>query len=142
MYDFRVNDSDPIDTRLIAWLADGLDKRGKTQIGLANYLGVTQPRISEMLKRKRRFQLTEIPKIAEYIEQAPPPEWLQLNPKPDEPPISVKGEIRFGLHEDPKRVWVLVFFDNKLVGQFEADAGDLDNLRRQLMRAIDSLPPI
>ena len=141
MYDFRVSSNDPLDTRLIAWLADGLEKRGKTQTGLADHLGVTQPRISEMLNRKRRFQLAEIQKIAEYIEQPPPPEWLQLDPKPDEPPTSSKGEIRFGLHEDPKRVWVFVFYDNKLVGQFEADASDLDNLRRQLMRAIDSLSP-
>ena len=40
MYAFRVNNSDPLDSRLIAWLTAGLDKeRGKTQAGLANYLG-------------------------------------------------------------------------------------------------------
>lgn len=143
MYAFRVSSDEAVNNRLISWLAAGLDKRGKTQTGLANHLGLDQPRISEMLRRKRRFQATEIPKIAEYIEQPPPPEWLQLtNEASDQPAVSGsgKGEIRFGLHEDPKRVWVLVFHDNKLIGQFEAEASELDNLRRQVTRAIDSLP--
>ena len=114
MYDFRVSNDDSVDNgALLAWLAAGLDKkRGKTQDGLAKALGISQPRISEILNGKRRIQLTEIPKIAEYIEQPPPIDWL----RPGEPTISAplaeashksRGEIRFGLHEDPRLVWVL-----------------------------------
>jgi transcriptional regulator with XRE-family HTH domain len=140
MYDFRVSTNDSAGKALRAWLAAGLDKkRGKTQTGLADALGVSQPRISEMLNRKRRFQIDEIAKIAEYIEQPPPPEWLHSDNGKVDPSLGKKTEIRFGLHENPSLVWVFIFRDNKLVDQFEADADDLDNLRRQVARAIQSL---
>lgn len=144
MYDFRVSD-DPIDNgALRAWLATGLDrKRGKTQAGLANVLGLSQPRISEILRGKRRLQATEVPKIAEYIGRSPPSEWLKISLTPDQnqpdPPAKSKGEIRFGLHADANLVWVFIFRDNKLIDQFEADASDLDTLARQVSRAIQSL---
>jgi plasmid maintenance system antidote protein VapI len=140
MYDFRVSNDNPVDNgALIAWLASGLDKkRGKTQAGLADVLGLEQPRISEILNGKRRLQATEIPKIAEYIGRAPPSEWLKVDQP--EPSATSRGDIRFALHEDPNLVWVLVFRDNKLIDQFEADAGELDNLNRQVGRAIQSLP--
>jgi plasmid maintenance system antidote protein VapI len=146
MYDFRVSNDDPVDNgALLAWLAAGLDrKRGKTQAGLADVLGLSQPRISEILKGKRRLQATEVPKIAEYIGRSPPSEWLKIDlsqsdNQPD-PSAKSRGEIRFGLHVDPNLVWVFIFRDNKLIDQFEADAGDLDSLSRQVSRAIQSLP--
>jgi transcriptional regulator with XRE-family HTH domain len=145
MYDFRVSNDDSVDSgALLAWLAAGLDKRGKTQGGLAKVLGLSQPRISEILKGKRRIQATELPKIAEYIEQSPPIGWLGVDPFENggrsDPLAKPRGEIRFGLHEDSSLVWVFVFRDDKLVDQFEANAGDLDNLSRQVSRAIQSLP--
>lgn len=142
MYDFRVSNGGSVDnTALLAWLAAGLDKRGKTQDGLAKVLGVSQPRISEILKGKRRIQATELPKIAEYIEQSPPIGWLSADPfHQSDPSAKPKSEIRFGLHEDPSLVWVFVFRDDKLVDQFEANASELDQLSRQVSRAIQSLP--
>jgi plasmid maintenance system antidote protein VapI len=146
MYAFRVSNDDPVDNgALLTWLAAGLDRRkGRTQAGLADVLGLSQPRISEILKGKRRIQAIEVPKIAKYIGQSPPREWLKTDLSPNEhqsdPAAKSRGEIRFGLHEDPNLVWILLFRDNKLIDQFEADIGDLDNLSRQVGRAIQSLP--
>lgn len=141
MYDFRVSNDDAVDKTLVGWVAAGLDKRrGKTQDGLAKALGVSQPRISEILNRKRRIQVDEIPKIAEYIEQPPPAGWMHLNHQNSDPQPKNKAKIRFGLHEEPNLVWVLVFRDDKLVDQFEADATELDILKQQVIRAIQTLP--
>lgn len=142
MYDFRVSEGNDIDSEaLVAWLARGLDrKKGKTQSGLADALGVSQPRISEMLRRKRRIHLAEIPKIAEYVEEAPPLNWLNLPQEPPEPSSKSRNEIRFGLHEDPSLVWVFIFSDDKLLAQFEAGFDELTAFKRQLERALDSLP--
>jgi plasmid maintenance system antidote protein VapI len=140
MYDFRVSNDDSGGKALRAWLAAGLDKkRGKTQTGLADALGVSQPRISEMLNRKRRFQIDEIAKIAEYIEQPPPAEWLHPSIENADSQSKKNAEIRFGLHENPSLVWVVIFRDNKLIDQFEANVDDLENLKRQVARAIQSL---
>lgn len=145
VYDFRVSNGGSVDNAvLLAWLAAGLDKRGKTQDGLAKVLGVSQPRISEILKGKRRIQATELPKIAEYIEQSPPIGWLSVDPfhngSQSDPPAKPRHDIRFGLHENPNLVWVFVFREDKLVDQFEANANELDHLSRQVSRAIQSLP--
>jgi plasmid maintenance system antidote protein VapI len=145
MYAFRVSNDDPVDNGdLVAWLAAGLDRKGKTQAGLADALSLSQPRISEILNGKRRIQATEVPKIAKYIGQSPPSKWLKtdLSQNDNQPDPSAKNrrDIRFALHADPNLVWVLIFRDNKLIDQFEADAGDLDNLSRQVGRAIQSLP--
>jgi transcriptional regulator with XRE-family HTH domain len=142
MYAFRVSNALAKD-QLLAWLASGLDrKRGKTQAGLAEFLGVTQPRISEILAGKRRIQAAEIPKIAQYIERPPPLGWLpmELPPSDDvDPTRKSKIEIRFGLHENPDLVWIFIFDDDRLIAQFEADFADLDTCRRRLTRAIESL---
>jgi transcriptional regulator with XRE-family HTH domain len=80
---------------LIAWVASGLDsKRGKTQTGLADALGVSQPRISEILNGKRRLQATEVPKIAEYIGRFPPSEWLKVD-QPEPAATSRVKSLRF-----------------------------------------------
>lgn len=145
MYAFRVSNGGSSDYRIfLSWLSAGLEKRGKTQDGLAKALGLSQPRISEILRGKRRLQLTEIPKIAEYIEQPPPINWFQLDQPatdtaPADPSQKNRSEIRFGLHEDPNLIWILIFRDGKLIDQFEADHADLDNLSRLVTRAIQSL---
>ena len=144
MYAFRVSNDDPVDPGLIAWLAAGLDKkRGKTQTGLAEVLGLSQSRISEILNGKRQIKLIEVPKIAKYIERPPPSEWLKTvsqNVNQPDPSANSISEIRFALHDDPNLVWVLIFRDNELIHQFEADRGSLDNLNRQLGQALQSLP--
>jgi plasmid maintenance system antidote protein VapI len=146
MYAFRVSDDDTVNNGdLVAWLAAGLDKkRGKTQAGLAEALGITQPRISEILNGKRRIQTIEVPKIAKYLGQSPPSKWLKTdlpqNDNHSDPSAKSGWEIRFSLHTDPNLIWVLIISDNKLINQFEANANDLDNLSRQVGRAIQSLP--
>jgi transcriptional regulator with XRE-family HTH domain len=145
MYDFRVGQHDSIGAdALRAWLAAGLEKQGKSQTELAKRLGVSQPRISEILKGKRRIQAAEIPKIAEYTGEPPPSTWLQnltkVTLQPDTAHQRKTGEVRFSLHENPKLLWMLIFSNGTLVDQFEVDAADLENVRRQLLRAIDSLP--
>jgi transcriptional regulator with XRE-family HTH domain len=144
MYDFRVAQRDSIGAdALRAWLASGLEKQGKTQAELAKRLGVSQPRISEILKGKRRIQAAEIPKIAEYTGEPPPSTWLQNLAKATLQPHTAHerktGEVRFSLHEDPKLLWMLIFSNGSLVDQFEVNSADLENVRRQLLRAIDTL---
>ena len=146
MYAFRVSGDDSNEVgALLAWLAAGLDKkRGKTQEGLAKALGISQPRVSEILNRKRQIKLTELPKIAEYLGQSPPIDWSRpdhLAPSDLSAANSHKNrrEIRFGLHDDAKLVWVLILRDGTIVDQFEADGTDLDNLSRAVARAIQSL---
>jgi phage repressor protein C with HTH and peptisase S24 domain len=63
MYDFRM---------YIDWIKRGLQKKGKTQIGLAKALGVAHPQITRLLQSHRRLKADEIPKIAEYLEEPPP----------------------------------------------------------------------
>lgn len=58
---------------LLKWLADGLALPGKSQKGLAAHLGVSHPVVSRMLSGKRRIQVAEIHKIAEYLGVPPPP---------------------------------------------------------------------
>jgi transcriptional regulator with XRE-family HTH domain len=147
MYDFRVGQHDAYSAAALrAWVAAGLEKQGKSQTELAKYLGVSQPRISEILKGKRRIQAAEIPKIAEYTGDPPPSEWLRTE-RPsafklssDEMPQRKTGEVRFSLHENQNLLWMLVFSNGSLIDQFEVDAADLENFRRQLLRAIAALP--
>lgn len=57
----------------VKWLAQGLEKSGKSQKGLAYRLGVSEPVISRMVSGAREIRLAEIPAIADYIEEDPPP---------------------------------------------------------------------
>jgi transcriptional regulator with XRE-family HTH domain len=145
MYAFRVGQHDSIGAdALRAWLAAGLEKQGKSQTELAKRLGVSQPRISEILKGKRRIQAAEIPKIAEYTGDPPPSKWLRdlatVTLQADTAPQRKMGEVRFSLHENPNLLWMLIFSNGSLVEQLEVDAADLENVQRQLRRAIDALP--
>jgi phage repressor protein C with HTH and peptisase S24 domain len=69
MYDFRM---------YIDWIRRGLDKPGKTQIGLAKALGVAHPQITRLLQGSRRLKADEIPKIARYLEEAPPARTVRI----------------------------------------------------------------
>jgi len=55
----------------VEWLREGL-RQPKTQTGLAQALGITQPQISRILAYERKIKLSEIPKIAAYLESQPP----------------------------------------------------------------------
>lgn len=54
--------------RFIEWIREGLKQPGKTQVGIANALGIAHPQITQMLKGKRRIKVDEIPKIAAYLD--------------------------------------------------------------------------
>lgn len=67
MCDFR-----PMNDRFIDWIREGLKRPGKTQVGIANALGIAHPQITQMLKGKRRIKVDEISKIAAYLELPTP----------------------------------------------------------------------
>lgn len=54
------------------WIRTGLRQPGKTQIGLAQHLGIAHPQITQLLNGKRQLKVDEVPKIAEYLERDPP----------------------------------------------------------------------
>src|SRR5262245_5267625 len=58
---------------ILEWIKRGLDKPGKTQTGLAEALGRTQPQVSRLLRGTRDLKEREIAIIAEYLEEEPPP---------------------------------------------------------------------
>lgn len=52
---------------LIEWIECGLRRPGKSRAGLAAALGLPTPRVTEILGGRRRVQLEELPRIAEYL---------------------------------------------------------------------------
>jgi len=54
------------------WIRAGLKQPGKTQVGLAQHLGIAHPQITHLLSGKRRLNVDEVPRIAEYLELDPP----------------------------------------------------------------------
>lgn len=50
------------------WIRDGLGKPGKTKTGLATAIGRAPSAITALLSGPRKLQLTEIPRIAAYLE--------------------------------------------------------------------------
>lgn len=65
-----------LDKKLQAWVRDGLSKSGKTARGLAKVLGVAPPRITDIVQGRRRVQTSEVAKIAAYLEQPPPSDYV------------------------------------------------------------------
>lgn len=63
-------------TQFQIWLREGLNQPGKSVTGLAQFLRVAQPRVSEMLHGKRRPQASELATIAEYIGQRLPEQFV------------------------------------------------------------------
>lgn len=56
------------------WVNAGLEKSGKTNTELARLLGIPQSRVSEMRRGIRMPKISELPIIAEYIEEPAPSE--------------------------------------------------------------------
>jgi transcriptional regulator with XRE-family HTH domain len=54
------------------WIRAGLKQSGKTQMGLAQHLGIAHPQITHLLNGNRRLNVDEVPRIAEYLEIDPP----------------------------------------------------------------------
>lgn len=54
------------------WITEGLKKPGKTQAGLAAALGRAPQTVTQLLKGQRELKVSEVPKIAEYLEVIPP----------------------------------------------------------------------
>jgi SOS-response transcriptional repressor LexA len=77
------------------WIAEGLKRPNKSQMGLAAALGITQPRVSEIIRGKRKVKSTEIPQAASYLGMPPPdqlaPELFEVGE------IPVIGEVAAGL---------------------------------------------
>jgi transcriptional regulator with XRE-family HTH domain len=57
---------------ILRWIRGGLKQPGKTQAGLARALGRSPSAINNLLKGRRRLRTDEIPKVAHYLEIAPP----------------------------------------------------------------------
>ena len=56
--------------KLIAdWVARGLQKPGKTQHGLAQAMGITQPQIYRLLHAERSLRAEEIPAVERYLDE-------------------------------------------------------------------------
>lgn len=54
------------------WVAQGLKAAGKSQIGLARELGITQPQIVRLLRGERSLRAEEIAKVEKYLDAAFP----------------------------------------------------------------------
>lgn len=83
------------------WIRKGLEKPGKTQTGLADALGVSPSAVTMLLKgdkkgKRRLLKAHEIPKVADYLEAAPPG---SVSPPPNArpaPPIDL-GNLKVPL---------------------------------------------
>lgn len=50
------------------WLIEGLEKPGKSQVGLAQFMGWHESTVSRLVAGKRQLKAHEEPKIREYLE--------------------------------------------------------------------------
>lgn len=56
--------------KLIAeWVAQGLKKEGKTQVGLASAMGITQPQIYRLLIGERSLRVEEVRAVENYLDE-------------------------------------------------------------------------
>lgn len=63
------------DQRYLDWIKSGLGRgTGRTQQGLGDALGITQPNVSKLLKGERGLDVSEVAKVARYIGKPPPAE--------------------------------------------------------------------
>jgi SOS-response transcriptional repressor LexA len=51
------------------WIAEGLKKPGKTNVGLAQALGITQPQIPRIKAGERSLRAEEIPIVESYLDE-------------------------------------------------------------------------
>lgn len=81
------------------WINKGLLKRGKNTVGLAQALGIDQPRITEMRKGRRRVQAAELPVIAGYLEEPIPPQLVEIMDPFRR--VSIVGRVQAGYWAEP-----------------------------------------
>jgi transcriptional regulator with XRE-family HTH domain len=62
-----------------AWIRDGLQKSGKTQVGLAEALGIHPSGMAKIMSGKRRIKIEELGVIAKFIGQPVPGEVMQID---------------------------------------------------------------
>lgn len=74
----RPNGAVTMVTMFTEWVAQGLQKPGKDQYGLADALGVERTAISKLINGKRQLKADEIEKVAAYIEEPPPDRQMEL----------------------------------------------------------------
>lgn len=67
VYEKRMPSQEVIAQAIREWIAEGLKQKGKTQRGLADAMGVAQPRISEILRGDRQVAATELYPISVYL---------------------------------------------------------------------------
>lgn len=58
--------------RFVDWIRRGLEREGRTQVGLAAALGVAHPQVTMLLQGKRRLKADEIDRVAAYLGSPPP----------------------------------------------------------------------
>jgi transcriptional regulator with XRE-family HTH domain len=63
---------DPENEAAVQWLIAGMERQGISQKAMAEHLGLSQPRISELKSGERKFTLFEIRKAAELLDDPPP----------------------------------------------------------------------
>lgn len=51
------------------WVASGLQKEGKTQVGLASAMGITQPQIYRLLIGERSLRVEEVSAVENYLDE-------------------------------------------------------------------------
>ena len=87
--------------KFVDWIFKNLDKKsGKTQIGLAERLGVAHPQMSMLKAGKRDLRVREIPVIAEYLGKSPP-SWDLDFPQPGTSEENLRVALTaYGVHED------------------------------------------
>lgn len=76
----------------IEWIRKGLEKPGKTQVGLAKALDRAPSAISNLLKGARELKQREVGLIAQYLEVEPPGEVAELGRDGYRPPPEFLGE--------------------------------------------------
>lgn len=90
---------------IVEWMKAGLQKPGKTQVGLAKALGRSPSVVTNILAGIRELKLREIPLVANYLEIQPPTAVAAPSPYDDinEPALvelPVLGEVAAGVWAD------------------------------------------
>lgn len=87
----------------IEWIRAGLEKPGKSRVGLAKALGRSPSVVTHLLDGRRALKVREIVTIANYLECFPPLDEGQLR---DSTPtlryLAVTGEVAGGVWSEPQ----------------------------------------
>lgn len=82
------------------WIADGLEKPGKSRVGLAKAMKRSPSMITALLNGSRQLKAREIETISRYLEVDPP----SVSHEPSEPEIRtayITGEVAAGVWSEP-----------------------------------------